>query len=75
MVYASRQYGPFEVFARSQSSEYFNRVRHLFDIDQKDDLLPVAEAFKTGRLKIPSWDFDSFGPFELMGFEKLATLP
>ena len=78
LLYASRQYGPFEVFARSQSAKYFEKVKQVFDIDAKDDLVPLAEAFREQKLKIPQWGgfrHDSLNPFDLMGFEKLATLP
>ena len=75
LLYAGRQYGPFEVFARSQSSRYFSNVQQVFDIKGKDDLMPLVEAFRTQKLSLPSWEFRSANPFELMGFEKLATLP
>ena len=44
-------------------------------VESKDDILPLLEAFKEKRLRIPRWEVNSFNPFELMAFEKLATLP
>lgn len=75
LLYAGRQYGPFEVFARSQSAQYFENLGQVFDIQAKDDLIPLAEAFKEQKLRIPRWEDTSFNPFELMGFDKLGALP
>ncbi|MGI5868170.1 MAG: SEFIR domain-containing protein [Kiritimatiellia bacterium] len=75
LLYSGRQYGPFEIFARSQSSKYFENVKQIFDIESKDDFLPLAEAFKEQKLQIPRWEFQSFNPFSLMGVDKLASLP
>jgi hypothetical protein len=51
-----RPAGAFEIFARSESKEFFERVKYLFDISNPGDLEPVFNAFQEGRLKIPSWD-------------------
>ena len=75
MIYAGEQYGPFEVFARSQSAQYFARAKRLFDTQKKDDLLPLVQAFRENKIEIPRWGFESFDPVALMGFDKLATLP
>ena len=75
LIYAGRQYGPFEIFARSQSLRYFDNMKQIFDIESKDDLLPLVDAFKEQKLRIPTWEFRSANVFELMGYDKLATLP
>jgi hypothetical protein len=75
LLYAHRQYGPFEVFARCQSKQYFKKVCPIFDVESKDDILPLAEAFRENRLRILRWESESFDPFGLMAFEKLASLP
>lgn len=74
LVYASRQHGPFEIFARSQSARYFENVRQVFDISGKEDLMPLVAAFKEQRLSVPAWDFRSANIFNLMGFDKIASL-
>ena len=38
LIYTDRLSGPFEVFARSQSANYFSRVKVLLGIDSKDAL-------------------------------------
>ena len=75
LVFSERQYRPFEIFARSQSRHYFEKIKVIFNIAQKDEFLTLKEAFKTEKLRIPRWDFTSFDPFALMGYDKLATLP
>jgi len=75
LVYAHRQYGPFEVFARSQSKQCFEKVRPIFDVESKDDIMPLTTAFRENKLRVPRWKFESFDPVGLMAFEKMATLP
>jgi hypothetical protein len=75
LLYAGRQHGPFEVFARSQSAKFFENLKQVFDIEAKDDLAPLEEAFREQKLRIPQWEFNSFDTFEMMGFEKMGTLP
>ncbi len=75
LLYASRQYGPFMVFARSQSAKFFKKLKQIFDINKNDDLVALAEAFSERKLRLPAWEFHSVEPFKLMGFNKLSTLP
>lgn len=67
--------GPFEVFARAQSSEYFHRLKRMFDIERKDELVPLFEAFGGDKLTVPTLEFASFEPRIMIGFEQLATRP
>lgn len=73
LVYASRQSSPFEIFARSRSSSYFNEVKVLLGIDSKDALVPLLESFETDRSRIPRWQFESFNPKGLLGFDELCV--
>lgn len=75
LLYARRQYGPFEIFARSRSRQYFEKMKQIFDIESKDDLVPMIEALKEQKLWTPTWEFHSVNLFELIGFGNLATLP
>ncbi len=65
----------FEVFARSQSKQYFEKIKVLFDIGDKGDLEKLIEHFREQKLRIPSWDFTTFNPEELMNFQQLAIKP
>jgi len=75
LLYIERHSGSFEMFARAQSIEYFENIKGIFDIEKKDDLIPLFNLYKEGKLRIPSWDFTSFDPATLFGFEKLASRP
>jgi hypothetical protein len=64
-----------EVFARSRSKEYFERTRTLLGIEAKDELLPLLKSYAAGGRKLPRWEFDSFSPRTMLGFDDLATRP
>lgn len=75
LFYAERHGGAFEIFARAESKEYFNRIKCLFDISAKADLEPVLKAFQEEKLRVPRWEWCSFNPAALLGYEQLATRP
>lgn len=75
LLYAEHLIGPFEIFARAQSKEYFDRLKCLFDIDQKEYFSPMLNAFQEGKLQKPRWEFSRLDPALLMGFEKMASSP
>lgn len=53
LVYAHRHGAPFEVFARSQSSEYFNEFKIVFGIKGKEDFVSLFNAFDSKELHVP----------------------
>ena len=66
--------GPFELFARSRSKDYFDRVKILLGISAKEDLEPIFKAFSLRSQYFPRWGgFHSFKPEYLLGFEHLAS--
>jgi hypothetical protein len=73
LLYAERQETAFEIFARAQSKEYFDRIKRLFDIEDKSNLQPLMQAFQESKLRIPKWQFESFSPADLLGYNLLAT--
>ena len=75
LLFASPHTGPFEVFARSQSLGYFNRVKVLLGIDSKDALQPLLEFFDEDPQRLPRWEYGSFNPVQLLGFNEIATKP
>ena len=75
LLYAQHLRGPFEIFARAQSRKYFDRLKLLFDISQKDDFVPMLDAFREDKLRKPRWELSIFDPALLMGFEEMASLP
>jgi len=70
-----RQKGPFEIFARSISKHYFDKVKVLLAINSPKDLEPLLNRYQDGSQRLPRWEFESFDPATLLGFENLATRP
>ena len=75
LLYADRHYGPFEIFARSQSGKYFDRLKIALGIESKNALEILLQKYQKGELRIPSGGFESFNPSTLMNIENLATRP
>lgn len=75
LLYACRQYGPFELFARAESETIFSEVRNLLGIEQKSDFEPLFEKYRTDRRNVPRWEANSFSPEHLIGYEQLGTKP
>lgn len=72
LLYVARFHSAFEIFARSISKRYFDRVKCLLGIDKPEDLNELLESYKSDRQKLPRWQFESFSPSILLGFEQLA---
>ncbi|MGB8218704.1 MAG: SEFIR domain-containing protein [Candidatus Methanoperedens sp.] len=75
LICNERYSGAFEIFARAQSIEYFDRIKCMFDIGDKKDFVPLFNAFREKKLRIPTWRFTSINPEVLLGFDGLATRP
>jgi len=67
--------GPFEIFARAESSRYFEKIKCLFDIDTPKDFYKILEEYRSEKRKLPRWEFNSLNPESLLNFGKLATRP
>lgn len=74
-LYMERHSGIFEIFARAQSKDYFDRIKGIIDIASKDDLIPLFNLYKENKLRVPSWEWTSFNPAVLIGFDNLASRP
>jgi hypothetical protein len=75
LLYSERHFGAFEIFARSKSKRYFEKVCLIFESATKEDLMPLVESLKNGKLQVPRWGFHSFDATVLMGFDKIASSP
>jgi TIR domain len=73
LIFADRYSRPFEVFARSRSTRYFETMKVLLGIDSKEAVLAAVAAFD--HTNLPRWQFESFSPAQLLGLEQLATKP
>lgn len=75
LLYLGHFNGPFEIFARSVSTKYFNKSKVLLSIEMPKDLEPLLKSYQDGSRKLPRWGFDRFNPASLLGYEHLATRP
>jgi len=77
LIYLERFSGPFEIFARAQSLEYFNKLKYAFDIESKVDFELLVEAVGKRELSWLESDITVFTPdlSKLISFETMATLP
>jgi hypothetical protein len=72
LLYVGRFHSAFEIFARSVSKKYFDKVKCLLAIEKPEDLNSLFDAYRNGKHELPKWQFDSFDPAILMGFDQLA---
>ena len=72
LLHIRRFHNPLEIFARAVSKKYFDKVKCLLAIEKPEDLSELLESYETGQQKLPSWEFDSFNPTVLLGFDQLA---
>lgn len=78
LLYYKEYAPPFEIFARSESLRYFQKVCPLIAVKSKDELGETFKLFGAQNmpLYLPRWDY--FHTLSLPGatnFEKLATKP
>lgn len=75
LLYIGHFNNSFEIFARSISKSYFDRVKILLAINVKNDLEPLLNNYQNQSRQLPRWKFESFNPAALLGYNKLATKP
>jgi hypothetical protein len=72
LLYVGRYHSAFEIFARAVSKSYFDRMKCLLAVTDVNDLKEQVELYKADRRRLPSWQFESFSPSVLLGFENLG---
>lgn len=75
LVYLFRFHSAFEIFARASSRKYFDRLKCILSIEQKEDFDELFESYRTGKRQLPRWEVNSVNPSGLLGYEQLATKP
>jgi hypothetical protein len=75
LIYLGNYHSTFEIFARSISKKYFDRVKVLLSINEPLELEDLLQSYKEGSRTLPRWDYQSFSPSTLLGHENLATRP
>ena len=66
---------PFEIFARAESTQFFESLLTMLDIKKRDELAALQVAFKEQKLQVPCWQYERLHPLVLMGYDGLATRP
>jgi hypothetical protein len=75
LVYAEYRPSAFEMFARCRSLSYFNKVKVLFGISSKEELLPVLDYFDAHADQLPRWEMRLPNPRLLLGYDLMASRP
>ncbi len=73
LIYATRHYRPFEVFARSISKAYLDRILPLLGVSSLNEVKKKLDEYAADRSSLPRWDHQTFGPSGLLGFDQLGT--
>lgn len=72
LLYLGHYHSPFEIFARAVSKKYFDKVKCLLAIQSPEDLEGLLNAYKEDKRRLPRWEFESFSPSALLGYDQLA---
>lgn len=79
LVYAERRHGPYELFARSQSTEYFKTIADLLGVADKaafeEVLANMGDTNRGAPLFLPRWDWHALDVRTLTGIQNLAKRP
>ena len=51
------------------------KTKVLLGVESKEALSPLMDGFAAHRERVPRWQFDTFNPARLLGFDELATKP
>ena len=73
LVFSTFYPRPFDIFERARSTAYFNRIKILFNIDDKNNFEDILGVLEKDNALIPNWQFDSINPRYLLNFENLCT--
>ena len=75
LIWLGRHSSAMEIFARARSRAYFEQLRPLLGVEVKEEMTPLLDSYASGGRKLPKWQFDSFSPKVLLGFDELSTRP
>jgi hypothetical protein len=73
LIYASHSYTAFEIFARSISQKYFDSIKPLISVADKREFWELLSNYKGPQSQLPRWQYDTFNPELLSGYEMLCT--
>ena len=75
LVYLGYYYRPFEVFERSRSSRFFERLRPFLANATKGDLEQLLKGYEANGVDLPRWEMIQVNPGVLMGVQNLCSKP
>ena len=73
LLYATHHYGPLELFARAVSKANLAKILPVLGVSSTVAIKAKLEDFARDRRAVPRWQFESFDPSSLMGFDQLGT--
>ena len=65
----------FEIFERSRSKRYFERIRPVLGNATKEHLEKLVESYRADPQRLPIWEGSRIAPVSLMGVQRLCSLP
>ena len=75
LLYSCLEECVFEMFVRSESAHYFESVKSLLGISDKNALGKVLAEFDRNPASLPRWGYQTLSPRQLVGFQRLASKP
>lgn len=73
LLYAARQHGAFEVFARAASRLHLAKLLPLLGVTSLQPVQERLERYAQNPSQLPSWQFNRIDPASLMGFNELGS--
>ncbi|MGH1416649.1 MAG: SEFIR domain-containing protein [Pelagimonas sp.] len=75
LVYLGYGHRAFEIFERSRSKRYFERIRPVLGNATKEDLDKLVEGYRADPQTLPRWEGSRISPVSLMGIQNLCSVP
>jgi hypothetical protein len=73
LLYLFESARPFEIFARSQSTRYFERVKKLIGVTSKTELETLVTKLEEDRGAVPHWEYQTLALRALLGLDLVGT--
>ena len=70
LIYKGYGAGTYEIFARAESTSFFNKIKSCIAVEKKDDLEPLIQAFQKRELHS-----SNASPVSGLNYDKLCTKP
>ena len=75
LVYLSHWHRTFEIFERSRSNRYFERIQPILGNASKDDLENLMQRYAKDPQSLPRWQGSRLSPAHLIGIQNLCSNP